>query len=187
MKIVDVLGPELSGRLRGKEHVAMLASRARGEKPGSTLILDFHGVRNVTGSWLSAALVPFFRLMATKEYDLFPIIANVDQNWIDEFALVGEWNDQIFIVGTLANGVLWDAKLVGSTDQVQYDTFSAVMQYGDATGADLSRTDSGRSTQPTTWNNRLKDLHEKRLLRRRSLGRKQVYTPVIKEISIDGR
>ena len=38
----------------------------------------------------------------------------------------------------------------------------------------------------TAWNNRLRDLYDKRLIRRERRGREQVYSTVLKEIEFDG-
>ena len=57
--------------------------------------------------------------------------------------------------------------------------------YGEATGAELERREpGGERVKATAWNNRLKDLYEKRLLRRAKRGREQVYTPVVPEVQL---
>jgi predicted transcriptional regulator len=38
----------------------------------------------------------------------------------------------------------------------------------------------------TAWNNRLRDLYEKRLLTRKKTGREQVYSPVVEEVNSNG-
>jgi hypothetical protein len=73
--------------------------------------------------------------------------------------------------------------LVGRLDVGQKATLVAVVKGAEVTGAALDGKDGVKGT---AWNNRLKDLHQKRLIRREKRGREQVYFPVVAEISLNG-
>jgi hypothetical protein len=76
--------------------------------------------------------------------------------------------------------------LIGSLDPGQRTTLEAVAEFRDVTGAELERRKATERIGATAWNNRLKDLHQKRLLRRTKRGREQVYSPVVEVIEING-
>src|SRR5207248_1402595 len=79
------------------------------------------------------------------------------------------------------------AVLIGPLDPGQRATLDALLELHEATGAALERLRPDANIKATAWNNRLKDLHDKRLLRRERRGREQVYSPVVAEIVPDGR
>lgn len=178
-------GPYLQGKLPGKKHFGRLCELLSGTPSGSVVYLDFEGVELVTGSWVNAMFTPFFQWVSTEETDLFPIICNAQVEWLDELALVADWTHCCFIV---ASGPIppQKAKLVGPLDSGQRSTLEAVLHFRETTGADLERNNKGEKVKATAWNNRLKDLYSKRLLRREKRGREQHYSAVVKEIKLHG-
>ena len=100
---------------------------------------------------------------------------------LDELALVAKYTHTCFLV---AKGSMPPrrATLIGPLDAGQQTTLDALLEFQAATGAELKRQKSAEKIEATAWNNRLKDLYQKRLLRRESRGREQVYSPVVKEI-----
>ena len=64
----------------------------------------------------------------------------------------------------------------------QRATLAVAQEVGEATGAKLANERKDEGTKATAWNNRLRDLYNKRLLRRRKEGREQIYSPIAKEI-----
>lgn len=179
-------GKHLQGKLPGKRHFARLCELLSDAEPGSLAYLDFAGVELVTGSWVNAFFVPLFQWAADEQIELFPIICNANEEWLDELTLVADWTRRCFVV---ANGKIppRHGSLVGPLDPGQRSTLQAVVQLGETTGADLERKRSVEGVKATAWNNRLKDLHGKRLLRRERRGREQVYSPVVEEIRFNGR
>jgi hypothetical protein len=178
-------GKILQGKLPGKRHFARLCELLSDTPPGSPVHLDFAGVELVTGSWANALFVPLFQWVSDGSIDLFPIICNAQDDWLDDLALVAEWTRCCFIV---ANGSLPARRgtLIGQLDPGQRSTLEAVLELGTTTGAKLERKKPAERVKATAWNNRLKDLYDKRLLRREKQGREQVYAPVIKEIKLNG-
>jgi len=179
-------GTHLQGKLPGKRHFAKLCDVLRNAPPGTVVFLDFTGVEVVTGSWVNAVFVPFFQWAGGEGTDIFPVVCNLAvQEWLDEFALVAEWTHRCFLVasGALPAG---RAKAVGPLDPGQRATLSAVIEFGPVTGAELERKWTAETIRATAWNNRLRDLYDKRLIRKERRGREQVYSTVLKEVEFDG-
>jgi hypothetical protein len=179
-------GPYLQGKLPGKKHFGRLCEVLSSAPLGSVVYLDFEGVELVTGSWVNAMFTPFFQWVSSEEIDLFPIICNAQDEWLDELTLVAEWTHRCFVV---AKGSIPPHKgeVVGPLDSGQQSTLEAVLHFREITGADLERKSKGEKVKATAWNNRLRDLYSKRLLRREKRGREQLYTAVIEEITLHGR
>src|ERR1022692_2723943 len=136
--MVDVFGRLLQGRLLGKKHYARLCDLLSDVPPGEFVFLDFSGVDLVTGSWVNAMLVPFFRWAADERNDLFPLICNAQEGWLDDLALVAGWTHQCYLV---AQGGIppQRAVLIGSLDPGQQTTLEALLELHEATGAALER------------------------------------------------
>lgn len=180
LRVADTIGKQLQGRLHGRQDFPRLCQMMSTAAPGEVVLLDFTDVELVTGSWLNAALVPLLRWAADERNDLFPVIINARPEWLDDLALVAEFAHQCYLI---AEGETpRSAVLVGSLDPGQRTTLEALMQVAEATGAELERQRPGDGVKATAWNNRLKDLYEKRLLRRVRHGREQRYSPVVKEV-----
>ncbi len=182
--IADELGEFLQGRPLGNRHFGRLCELVSETTPGDILFLDFRDVTTVTGSWLNQALVPFVRWAADARINLFPILLNVGTNCIDDLQLVAQWTDSCFLVATGSTPKA--ATLVGVLDSAQKNTLKAVIQELEVTGARLERVRRESGVKATAWNNRLKDLFDRRLIRREKRGRQQVYGPVVPEIHING-
>jgi hypothetical protein len=186
VKITRVLGARLQGEPNGKKHFGRMCESLSGAKSGEVILLDFEGVEIVTASWISAMVVPLFRWAAGEQIDLFFVFGNsLGADWLDDLKLVAEYNRQCYLVAG-GESPPRRAVLVGNLDPGQRATLEAVLELGEVTGAGLERRRPQEKVRATAWNNRLKDLYEKRLLRRERRGREQVYCPVAKEIRLDG-
>ena len=185
VRMVDSFGPQLQGRSLGRKHYARLCELLSDAPPGEIVLLDFSGVELVTGSWINAMLVPLLRWVADERTDFYPIICNARKEWLEELQLVAGFNQLCYLV---ASGRLppRTATLAGSLDPAQRKTLEAVLASGEITGAELKRQLPNENIEATAWNNRLRDLHDMRLLRREKRGREQVYSPVVAEIAFDG-
>ena len=87
----------------------------------------------------------------------------------DEFALVADWTHRCFLIGS-GPPPLKRARAVGPLDPVQKTTLTAVIQFGPVTGAELERKWKAETVKATAWNNRLRDLYDKRLIRKERRG-----------------
>lgn len=185
IEMAKVFGTQLQGETLGKKHYARIWELLSDTGQGEVVFLDFKGVDVVTGSWISAMLVPLYRRAAEPEIDLFPVLCNASGDWLDDLTLLAKWTHQCFLVADKCTLPPRKATLIGSLDPGQQTTLDAVLEYGEVTGAELERR-SPEKIRATAWNNRLKDLYEKRLLRRTKRGREQVYAPVVEAIKTDG-
>jgi hypothetical protein len=185
VQMLKEFGRRLQGKLSGKKAFGRLCELLSAVPPGSPVYLDFTGVELVTGSWINACFVPLLNWAADERNDLFPVICKAEKTWVEELALVAEWTHRCFL---LAEGAIPPrrAVLVGPLDPGQRATLEALLKLEEATGAKLEREKPEEEVKATAWNNRLRDLFEKRLLRRERRGREQVYSPVVKEITVRG-
>lgn len=175
----------LQGRPLGRKHFPELCSLVTQIPEGGVILLDFESVQMVTGSWINAALIPLLSWMTDQRNDLFPVILNFSDDWIDELQMVAEWTHSCFLVSK-GKKLPKCAKLVGKLDSGQRETLNFVSDSTGVSGAELERLRPEAGVKATAWNNRLKDLYEKRLLRREKRGREQIYSPVVSEVTING-
>jgi len=177
----------LQGRPLGRKHFPLLCALATSLTTGEVVLIDFCSVKMVTGSWINEALVPLLSWMADQRNNLFPVIVNFNDEWLDELQLVAEWTHTCFLVSNSeVSNLPMQARIAGRLDVGQRETLKAVVLASSVTGAELERFQPEAGVKATAWNNRLKDLYSKRILRRQKRGREQVYSPVVSEILIDG-
>jgi hypothetical protein len=186
MKIAEELGKRLQGEPNGRRAFAVTCERLGRIKSGEVVTLDFSDVLVVTASWLSAMLLPLYRWAADDQTDLFIYIAyGAETDWLDDLRLVARHNRRLFLIHPAATKAQ-SATLIGPVDDAERRTLEKVAVLGEATGAMLERECPEENIRATGWNNRLKELHEKRVLRRTKRGREQVYSLVAKGMTFDG-
>jgi hypothetical protein len=187
IQLASYLGENrFQGQPRGTRHFARVCDALSSVDQGETVYLDFTEVEVITGSWISAMLIQLLRWAANPEIELFVVLCNItDPDFIDELRYVGNHARVAFLVAS-GKAPSRSAIVVGPLDPGQKETLSAVVKAGQVTGAELERLHPGGTVKATAWNNRLKDLHNKRLLMRNKLGREQIYRPVVPEILCDG-
>jgi hypothetical protein len=181
VRIADKLGRQLRGRTGGRKDFNRICALLSQLPPGETVLLDFQGVEVVSASWVNSALVPLFQWAANEHTDLFPILTNLSGDDLDEFRLVSEQSGHCFLV-VKPGRAMKAADLVGDLDAKQRETLESVIAQPGITGAKLA----SRETKATAWNNRLKDLFVRRLLRREKRGREHVYWPLVEKVNFNG-
>jgi hypothetical protein len=180
------LGTLLRGKIDGKQHFGLLCAALSGTKPGGVVFLDFSDVEDLSASWVAAALPPLLTWAATPETELYPVLVGVlgnEKKWEDEFELVANRAGINFLAALPATTA--QGRVLGDLDPILMKTLQAVQTHREVTGAGLKRLHPNEGIGATAWSNRLKDLHTKRLLRRATHGREQLYTPVM-EVTFDG-
>jgi hypothetical protein len=185
ISVADKLGTFLQGRPLGRRHYARLCELLSEVPAGGIALLDFAGVETVTGSWINAALVPLLQWASNEQNDLYPVLLNFNPKWFDELQLVADWTHNCFLVGR-GKALPKLATVIGPLDVAQRATLDAVVSASEVTGAGLERLRPKDGVKATAWNNRLKDLYEKRLIRRVKRGREQLYSPIVPEVVLNG-
>jgi hypothetical protein len=186
LKIADLLATKsLQGRPAGRCHFPQLCGLLTHVSASDTVLLDFAGIEWVTASWINEALAPLIDWAANARNDFFIVLVEFRNEWLDELAVVSDLNHKYFLV-TSKNSYPKSATLVGRLDHGQRETLDAVLSSGETTGAMLEKSGINPSTQATAWNNRLRDLYAKRLLKRKKIGREQIYKSVVGKVSIYG-
>jgi hypothetical protein len=180
------LGSRLQGKTAGRKHYAKVCEILAQIRLGAVVFLDFEDVESVNGSWLEKAIGPLFRWSAESQNDFFPVLSHFPERDLDELELVAEKNQQCFPVTVNTAEPICSIVLVGPLDHGLRITLQTLIELGKATGAELARHMPAEGIQPTAWNNRLKELYDKRLLLREKLGRRQIYFPIAKEIGLHG-
>ena len=180
-------GKRLQGKPAGRKHFAEICRTLAHTVVGEAVLLDFDGVESVNASWINMAIAPLTRWCAEAQNDLFPLLVNFPAKDLDELELVAEKNQQCYVVAADAVEPPKVIHLVGPLDPSLQVTLLRLLEQGEATGAELARKVADSEILPTAWNNRLKDLHDMRLLRRRKDGRQQVYRALAEEVVLHGR
>ena len=169
----------------GESHAEQIRGRvlAAGLVPGDCVGLDFNKVESVTASWLKRVFNPFFADPASEEgfgLELSPVLLNVATGDLkEEFADYLEGKGRVLISAVEADGALRLSKVLGRMDQAATETFRELCALKESTAQQLYERYPDRTTNQTAWNNRLVQLVELRLARRRREGRHWIYQPVV--------
>lgn len=178
--VADKFGKLLSGKVTARQHFAIASGLLADVPAGEVIVFDFAGVDYVSGSWINWMLVPLVTYAADDSNDHYLVLINFPAISLDDLHLIANVEHTPFLVTT--GSKLNEVMVVGDLDPAQTVTLLAVQNKGTATGASLA----DENVKPTAWNNRLRDLNLKRLLRRRKEGREQVYSIVLPEVRFYG-
>lgn len=178
----------LSGEPKGRLFFARLVSSVEIATEPMPLFLNFENVDLVTSSFFRASILPF-RDYAVGQLNLYPVLANVSDDTVDEIRVVVEpLRDAVILCKLSPRRDITEARLVGTLDDKQRLTLEAVLKEKEADAGLLKkRTDTarGQRTQQTEkisingWNNRLATLVAKGLLIETKRGRGKLYRPVL--------
>ena len=182
--IAKQMGKLLTGRFAGRQHFAKCCELLAGTPQDATVTLDFTGTEYVSGSWINAMLLPLIAFAADEKNDFYVIVKHFPEVSLDDLQMVAEHNRLPVVVLSSDSGTT--GALYGTLDPGQRETLKAVLDRGEVTGISLATESNGKGLSGAAWNNRLRDLNLKRLLRRRREGREQVYSAVIPEVHING-
>lgn len=186
INLVEVLGADLlAGRALGSRHLAVLMDRisrsfdecqASGadDVEKALFVLDFARIRVATSSYLAAAILPLWNWEAALRSNAYPVLANLGHGVQDEIEFVLKARCAAAWVGYYVAGQLQDVSLMGTLDESLSGTLKRFSPLVELSATDLASP--GEQIGATAWNNRLTALHELRLLHRRRLGRRQVYS-----------
>jgi hypothetical protein len=165
-------GQVLAGRLAGEAARSFFEMEVGGATRDAIVVLDFRGVRLTTSSYFLGAFEWLWTSRAARENDIFPVLANVNQETRDEIELALNARGFKALFARFDAGGLSEVTPF-NLDREAAETYERVASLGEATATDIFRIDP--KIQPTGWSNRLALLYEQRLLRRRKNGRQLIY------------
>lgn len=184
ISILDLSGSEvkvLSGAIPGRLFYAKLLQIIERQNQPQPLFLNFAGLDLVTSSFFREGILAFRDYCVNNRFNLYPIIANITQQSLDELdvALEVRGGDAI-IVCRLEGGEVIDAQVVGPLEEKQMLTLQAVLKEREADAASLlEKHKESEEIGITGWNNRLAALAAKGLLVEFKKGRGKLYRPVV--------
>lgn len=171
----------LSGSVPGRLFFAKLTAAVERQDQPQALYLNFGGVQVVTGSFFRDGVLAFRDHCLRERLNLYPVIANVTAETLDELKIALEVRGDAVVVCNLdGRGRVGDARVVGPIEEKQQVTLEAVVREREADATTLrERYRDTEAIGVTGWNNRLAALAEKGLLMEMKRGRGKVYRPVV--------
>ena len=171
----------LSGQPRGQLLFSKLIGAVRPQDEPTPIFLDFKGVNVATSSFLRAGILAFRDHCVRMGLNLFPVLANINNEIVDDLKVMLEQRGDAFLVCDLSDkGRVTSARLIGSLDDKQRLTLEAVIREGETDAATLKeKHEKTEKIGATGWNNRLSSLAEKGLVVEVKRGRGKLYRPVL--------
>ena len=169
----------------GEAHADQIRERIRSTSlaSGDPVTLDFRGIESASASWLKRVFNPFFADPVSDEgfgCELSPVLLNVEATDLKEdLADHLEGKGRVLILAQDTGKSLRFAKLFGRMERAAAETFQELCALKESTAQQFYERHPDRTTNQTAWNNRLAQLVDLRLARRRREGRLWVYQPVI--------
>lgn len=170
----------LSGQPRGQLLFSKLIGVVRPQDEPTPIVLNFKGVDVATSSFLRAGILAFRDHCVRMGLNLFPVLANINDDIVDDLKVMLEQRGDAFVVcNTDDDGQVSSVRVVGSLDEKQRLTLEAVIREGETDAATLKETHRAEEIGTTGWNNRLSSLAEKGLVVEVKRGRGKLYRPVL--------
>jgi hypothetical protein len=152
------------------------------------VVFDFTGIESASASFLKALVFGLLPVPSgdssdkRNQVEAFPVVLGMQQlvreELVDYLALAGRAAVEAL---SLKGEELLTARLLGHLDAALHLTLMALLRKGAATATEL-HAESGGKINITAWNNRLSDLHFRRLARRRRQGKQWIYEPIAREL-----
>lgn len=182
ISIFDLGGkiPVLAGLPRGQAMFGKLNAAVKPQEEQTPLFLNFKGVETATSSFLRSGILAFRDHCVRMGLNLYPVLANLTGEIIDDLKVVLEPRGDAFVVCDLEDGRVSSVRVIGSLDDKQRLTLEAVIAEGEADASSLKDKHGETEKIGTTgWNNRLTSLAEKGLLMEVRRGRGKLYRPIL--------
>jgi hypothetical protein len=170
----------LAGAIPGRNLLSNLIKAVAPPPEPSAIFLNFKGVRSATASFLREVVLGFRDYCLNSRLALYPVVANANQEIIEELEIVLEvQNDAVVICKLSENDVATSVKVIGRLEEKQEITLNAVFKIGEVDATALSRTSDDNGVGSTAWNNRLAALAGRGLVIEEKKGRGKFYRPVL--------
>jgi hypothetical protein len=191
IRIADLqpLAARLTGAVIGEHHASQVTEMiaSAGRSGGEPVVLDFDGIESASASYLKRLLAPFLArprslVVAPTEDDLVPIVVtNVNgHDLIEDLDDFLEGKEMALVAAVAKRGTLQFDRIIGRLDQAASETFRELLILKEATAQALYERHPNRTTNQTAWNNRLAQLVQLGIARRRRVGRFWMYQPTVK-------
>lgn len=169
-----VLAGFLAGHNARERLVAWLGPSDSGDE-SQPFLVDFHGVELVTASFLKSFLIQHLRCESATPI----LIGLTDETRYEVDSLLRR--EGLCALERSSEKASESYDFLGTLDPALQDALVALSQAGPSTATELHRLHQGRlSISITAWNNRLSELHTRRLVFRERQGRQWVYSTPIK-------
>jgi hypothetical protein len=165
--------------LIGKKILSRLIDSISREENPNPLFLNFSGLV-ATGSFFNQAILPLRDYCIARKLNLYPVIANVEEETLEEIKLLFEMiADVLLLCDINVGGNITEKRWVGVLEEKQLITYNAVLLERETDAPTLARKYPEEGIGATGWNNRLSALAAKGLLMEISKGRNKSYMPVM--------
>lgn len=166
--------------------VAALPAATDDDARGPLLVFDFHGVESVTASYLKALVFPFSRDVPVpgpaSKLNAFPLVARMGSGIREELVELAQLSGRTVLEALDFDGTeVRRAQLHGRLDPALKESLELLSRLGRGTAPQLHAA-ADKDISVTAWNNRLSDLHSRRLARREREGKRWVYESVVPEV-----
>jgi hypothetical protein len=175
----------LAGAPRGRRVLARLLEciDCEADTP-EPVFLDFTDIDVATASFLREALLGFKDSVRQRWQNLYPVVANVNENVLDELKLLINARSDVLLTCSLdSDAVPHDIRIIGELEAKQKLTFNLVKNRGETDASELMRDHNASEgvKHQTAWNNRLAALCELGLIVELKQGRAKRYRPLLVE------
>jgi hypothetical protein len=182
--VVGKKSRSLAGAPSGRQaFAALLAQTVQEPLSPEPLYLDFSDVEIATASYLRESVVHFRDVVRRQRSNLYPIVANANEQVLEELTLLVQANRNVLMTCTLDEQSRPSRPiLIGDLDPKQKLTFELVNKIGETDASELmSDHSASESVKQTAWNNRLTALAELGLVFELSQGRTKRYKRLFEE------
>lgn len=184
MKVInlsEIVGARkvLTGLLGKRTYPKLVEQLSRQDKP-QPLFINFNGLI-ASGSFFSQAILPLRDYSISQRLNLYPVIANIEEETLEELQWLFEMSpDAVFVCNLQNSGKVSNTRWVGVLEEKQQITFEAVLKEEMTDATTLSKKYESENISITGWNNRLSSLVAKSLIMELKRGRGKSYIPVLK-------
>lgn len=170
--------PRLNGATVGEAHAEQVraAIAAAPLAGGGIAVLDFGGVESASASYLKRLLSLFFDAKTPP----VPVLVNVEAaDLVEDLEDYLSNKGRVLVVAHEVRNELRLSRLLGRMDGAAAETFQELAKLKEATALQLYERHRERTTNQTAWNNRLVQLVNLGVARRRREGRFWIYQPTV--------
>lgn len=173
-----------TGSIIGDEHARQIIEAYRAsESADAIVLLDFVGIAAVSASYLKRITSLWFT-DEQKSLGSFAspalVLANVSgPDLLEDIETFLRSKDKVALLASSVGESIRFSRILGALEGAAAETFEELQKWTEVTAQVLYERYPNRTTNQTAWNNRLAQLFEMRIARRRKEGRLWIYSPTI--------